>query len=403
MAPRPAQIAPPNNAQHALVQPALEPSCSRLFSTCPGHIQILSMNCRSIRNKLSELESITTLHHPDVVCLTETWLRLWDTCQIPGYTVVRRDRPPTENRSGSAQGYGGVAILARECRFDKIIYREDLSRSGCEMVWVELSHRASQRQPILVLSCYRPPSQSSLELTAFCDSLQDCLQNIKLDRTRVFLTGDFNAHHVHWCARSTNNPGASLKRLFNCYGLTQMVHFPTLVASDMTAYDCLDLFVTNYPEGVRAIDSAPPLGASDHLQIVTGVDLMLTHSPVQDGQVHSTSSSSSTLPFFDFNFKSATTTQWLAVNDALSHQSWALLNNTDDVNTALAHFHAILYDTLAQYIPTTCPNRSTTRGKVQGASVPWLTQEVRQAVKVKQDAYSVYKKYPTPANLEKYK
>ena len=45
-----------------------------------GHItvhklKVVSVNARSIMNKLDELQSIAVEENPDIICITETWAR----------------------------------------------------------------------------------------------------------------------------------------------------------------------------------------------------------------------------------------------------------------------------------------------------------------------------------------
>lgn len=56
---------------------------------------ILNVNCRSVVNKVTELEGILLTHSPDIVILTETWLNdsIKDNEFVPrGYNVHRKDQ-----------------------------------------------------------------------------------------------------------------------------------------------------------------------------------------------------------------------------------------------------------------------------------------------------------------------
>ena len=63
---------------------------------------ILVWNCRSIYSNLTEFKKFIYQSKPQVICLTETWLKLSDTLKVPNYNIYRKDR--------FGKG-GGVAIL----------------------------------------------------------------------------------------------------------------------------------------------------------------------------------------------------------------------------------------------------------------------------------------------------
>ena len=68
-------------------------------------LQILQWNCRSIQNKLPELQSYldNLVNLPDVLCLQETYLTKNITPILPGYEFIRKDR------SNGKRG-GGICI-----------------------------------------------------------------------------------------------------------------------------------------------------------------------------------------------------------------------------------------------------------------------------------------------------
>ncbi|KAK2162145.1 hypothetical protein NP493_1538g00003 [Ridgeia piscesae] len=65
-----------------------------------GHItvhklKVVSVNARSIMNKLDELQCIAVEENPDIICITETWAHKDITdaeLNLEGYNLVRNDR-----------------------------------------------------------------------------------------------------------------------------------------------------------------------------------------------------------------------------------------------------------------------------------------------------------------------
>ena len=66
---------------------------------------ILLSNLMSLVPKVDELALVVGNHNPDIICITETWLKNQipdDVVQIHNYTLLRRDRKERE--------HGGVCI-----------------------------------------------------------------------------------------------------------------------------------------------------------------------------------------------------------------------------------------------------------------------------------------------------
>ena len=94
--------------------------CTHLHVTieknCTGisrnNLKCVYTNARSLGNKLDELFAFISLHGPDIVSITESWLndRFNDGTVTPkGYEVYRRDRQEYNNQRG-----GGLAIFVKQ-------------------------------------------------------------------------------------------------------------------------------------------------------------------------------------------------------------------------------------------------------------------------------------------------
>ena len=90
------------------------PLSAHAFPFFPDHahsINIVTINCRSVTNKLPELYAICHANKPTIICLTETWLSPSLLFSVPGYTCFCKDRSTHKNLRSNLRGYGGVAIL----------------------------------------------------------------------------------------------------------------------------------------------------------------------------------------------------------------------------------------------------------------------------------------------------
>ena len=74
----------------------LPPAPCNLTSCNLGIPSVLSTNVRSLRNKMDELQAVVDVNNPDIVCITESWLKpdIPDsTVRLSKYILFRRDRP----------------------------------------------------------------------------------------------------------------------------------------------------------------------------------------------------------------------------------------------------------------------------------------------------------------------
>lgn len=65
---------------------------------------VLQWNIRSIRSNYNNLQILIKDFDPDVIALTETFLKFENTFTIPGYKIIREE---------AADGYGGLAIAIK--------------------------------------------------------------------------------------------------------------------------------------------------------------------------------------------------------------------------------------------------------------------------------------------------
>jgi len=91
----------------------LNPGPSAPFMVCTLSIRSILDSAHSIA-----LSDIADSHHPDLFCLTETWIKPATTpaelvdCTMPGYTLISHPRTPRFQKSQNVGG--GTAFLDRE-------------------------------------------------------------------------------------------------------------------------------------------------------------------------------------------------------------------------------------------------------------------------------------------------
>ena len=138
-------------------------------------LNILQLNCTGIKSKLDEIEELLVqLKQPDVVILSETWLKEGEEkyINIKGHKYEGIHR---ENKKG-----GGVGILIK----DRLIYkpRPDLNKSSqhnsYEHFFIELK---GSRYNVIIGSLYQPPNT---DIDKFLEEYNNSLERISLDRNK---------------------------------------------------------------------------------------------------------------------------------------------------------------------------------------------------------------------------
>ena len=197
-------------------------------------LYIAQLNIQSLKPHLLEMRDEIGQHGYDVISLSETWMKSSTPNRlipVPGYQVLRRDRP-------DGRGYGGVALLVREPLEATVIDCPDqpVAGSKLESLWVQI--RAGPRR-VMVCSLYRPPIRTAARVTADMDELERQLQYILTRHTgTIIISGDANIN----LADSSNSTAAiKMRELLSTYSLQQHIRGPTYEPSGST----IDLICSN--------------------------------------------------------------------------------------------------------------------------------------------------------------
>ena len=104
-------------------------------------LNILQWNCRSIQNKVLQLQHYLSETFPDILCLHETHLHRNINLDLAGYHIVRKDR--ADGRNG-----GGICIcVKRNIEFAEILLPNSINKM--EFMAIRVSN-------IVILNLYNP-------------------------------------------------------------------------------------------------------------------------------------------------------------------------------------------------------------------------------------------------------
>ena len=119
-------------------------------------LHFYNLNIRYLVPKLDELRlAMATERCPDILGVCKTFLEpnISDSqVIIDGYSMLRKDRSDTQNKSG-----GGLVLYHRNTLNRR--RRPELEASNTETLWSELTLPNSR--PFLICTVYRPPSAKS--------------------------------------------------------------------------------------------------------------------------------------------------------------------------------------------------------------------------------------------------
>lgn len=221
----------------------------------PSSLVILQWNCRSIRDKKDELQSLIKTHNPHVIALCETWLMEKHNIFINGYTIARKDR---------FDGYGGVLIA---CRNDLVVTTLTINTTfeciGCS---IDLS----SGNKIAIASLYLPSPPGTQPTGPDLEALVTQIPE------PCFILGDFNAHGQQWGGQFDDRRAQILSKVFDDNDLVTLnTGEPTRIACPPIASSALDISVCSSQLGLSCTWQVTddPHG-SDHLPIIVGYNIL---------------------------------------------------------------------------------------------------------------------------------
>ena len=220
-------------------------------------------NIRGLRSNFVDCESFLESNSPDILALCETNL---DNSIDSGNFFVRGYLPLI--RKDSSTHMHGLAVYVKE----GLPFARDLSlentADSCLCFRLALRHSVSY-----FFFLYRTPSSS---LCTVFDSISSNTDEVLPTNpsAKVFIFGDFNAHHKDWLTYSggTDRPGELCYNVSISNDLTQMINFPTLIPDcDSRSPALLDLFLYS-DASICSTVAFPPLGNSDHVVVSVSID-----------------------------------------------------------------------------------------------------------------------------------
>src|SRR6218665_3225269 len=218
-------------------------------NTAESGFSILHIHCRSMTNKLDELESILNEMPVTILALTETWLppEAADSFHIPGYNFIHKSR--------GVANCGVGMFIRKNIRFSALTNVK--ASDTFEKLFIQVHLQGSIYSVGVVV--YRPPG---LNLTDFNIEFEDLLRRSVAKGQELVIAGDFNVDLLKV------NDHYETSQFHNClttYQLFPSITRPTRITShSQTLID--NIFSSAWSKLVRAAIIVSDL--PDHLPIV---------------------------------------------------------------------------------------------------------------------------------------
>ena len=334
-----------------------------------GNFAIIHTNIRSIPKNLSTFENyLSTLDiRFTVIGITETWLNAnnSDFFYLNGYTGEHAYR---QNRSG-----GGVSIFVRS-ETDYTL-RSDLNTfSNCmESIFIELpKDYVKSEKNIIIGVIYRPPGT---EIDSFITELNICLDKIGLENKLVYLTGDFNINLINY---ESHQPTSMFLDTLYSFSLFPLINKPTRITSSSATL--IDNIFSNDIFGKKLINGILFNNISDHCPVFT-INMSLS------------TNDSETI----YKYRCFSNANKSKFATKINETEWEDVMTSNDCNTAFTLFHRKFLELFNTAFPLkTSFSKYHTR-------IPWLTEGLKNSIKLKNKLYLKSLRTPSNRNITNYK
>ena len=312
--------------------------------TGAGNLNVLHLNVRSLRAKISEIINIidyfanndVILH---VIALCETYITEYNKnfCQISGYQLEYLSR---RNKHG-----GGVALFIKDdITYTNVDLNEYYCESSFECIALNLKLKFAN---CIVCEIYRAPNSDE---NYYMETLGKCLKKLSSSSQNVVIAGDFNYDllKLDLYKNCSNHLSCFLDE--KCIPYIQL---PTRVTnSSCTLID--NIFVKNNPTH-EVISSILCEDVSDHFPCFCSITNMLCKDENLVG----------------VTYRKITEKGVFDANHELLHTDWTYLNALD-CNDAYESFHSAVSNVLNIHLPI----KHKFFGSTRPAHEPWYSKSI---------------------------
>jgi ribonuclease P/MRP protein subunit RPP40 len=325
-------------------------------------LRVMYFNAGSMLNKIEELKCVIKGNEPDIIGITETWLKddVDDNeISIVGYQVFRQDRVSNVKKKG-----GGVMFYVRDSI--KAMTMSVKDKHEFEHLWIKVKGGDSKKEdPGYIGIFYVPPDVSEKSIKG----LKGCFERFR--NQRYMIVGDFNFGGINWENGTCDNRSKKFFDTVNDMFLHQMVLEAT------RENNILDLILVKDKTFVNSVEIGCPVGRSDHNTIAC--NFVLRHKECNLIR-----------KLFDYGKGN-----YQEIIKDLAVVNWEEVFKQGTVNEHWIVIKEKLLVLRDKYIPTKCVRK--------GEDAIWMNKGIKRLIQLKQKAWKRFKEGRTNTLQFKYK
>ena len=236
---------------------------------------------------ITSLNDLTDNVKPDVLAVTETWIRSSTTTvepidsTPPGYSIFSAPRTSASHPSKTASG-GGTAFLVKESATNLNSTAHSYSSLEYSSITLKIT-----KTLLTIFNIYRPPlpSSHSQSFSIFLNQFSSFLSSAVTTPHDFTIAGDFNIH----VDDPLDSQFIQFSDLLDSTNYIQHIHIPTNKQGHT-----LDLLITHVNSTLNPIISSSVMITSDHVPILSSIIIIPNPSPLQLLPLHIATSIKST-------------------------------------------------------------------------------------------------------------
>uniref|UniRef100_A0A1I8B4S4 Reverse transcriptase domain-containing protein n=1 Tax=Meloidogyne hapla TaxID=6305 RepID=A0A1I8B4S4_MELHA len=230
--------------------------------TIKNNLKCIYQNCRSVKNKIYELDIQISSQNFDIILLSETWLQNNDNHlsylkSSTNYHIIQVNRDTKFKSKG-----GGVALMLKHgISYKTLDFKAIL---GIDIIVVDCTS-SSHNNSIRLILVSRPPCSKDIQTRKLIKTLQ------KFSQGNVIIVGDFNFSNnvINWHnSTAVTNIGKDFFEFTLNFNYTNIIDTPTHSKGSI-----LDLILLNNPNIVTTTTVTTGLSTSDHFSIEFTIDI----------------------------------------------------------------------------------------------------------------------------------
>lgn len=154
------------------------------------YFTFLQWNCRSLTANLEDLAFLLSSHSPDIICLSDIWLKNSSRFSFPGFHIIASHR--------TGPGGGAAILVTRNLSFSVINNTRIKNLCSSNNIHIPIVRISLNDKPTYIVFLYSPPPSISSNHPTSPNLWFDLFSLLSLFPSTL-ICADFNGRHPLWC------------------------------------------------------------------------------------------------------------------------------------------------------------------------------------------------------------